>query len=212
MVSSKSLLGEKIGKWLVTDVFQKNNKFYFKAVCDAGHETEARSDVIKKNFDFCFECDRANPLYKTNTYNSWGSMVQRITNPLCDVYKKYGAVGIKCFPDWLEKDGIGWKNFLDYMGECPEGMTLDRWPDKYGDYVPGNVRWATNSEQGYNQKRRNTNKTGRTGVSWSKAKGKWRATITVENKSIHLKYSDSFEEAVRCREEAELKYFGENKE
>lgn len=210
--SSKNLLGEKLGKWLIKEVFERNNKFYFSAVCDQGHEREVRADVLKKNFDFCFECDRANPHYKTNTYNSWDSMVQRTTNTSSPSYSKYGAVGIKCLPEWVEKGGVGWKNFLAYMGECPDGMTLDRWPNKYGDYVPGNVRWATNSEQGYNQKRRTTNRTGRTGVCWSKAKGKWRATITVDNKSIHLKYSDSFEEAVKYREEAELKYFGENKE
>ena len=98
------------------------------------------------------------------------------------------------------------------MGECPEGMTLDRWPDKAGNYEAGNVRWATNSEQGFNQKRRSTNKSGRTGVHWDKVKEKWVARITFQLKEIFIGYFSEFEDAVKAREEAELKYFGENKE
>lgn len=210
--STKNLSGEKLGRWLIREVFEKNGRLYLKAICDAGHEYEVRSDVLKKNFDFCFDCDRANPYYKTNTYNSWDAMVQRTTNPKNNRWDTYGGAGIKCFPEWSVVGGVGWKNFFEYMGECPEGLTLDRWPDKFGDYVPGNVLWATNSEQGYNQKKRSTNTSGRTGVNWDKERDKWNATITFNNKTIHIGRFGSFEEATAAREEAELKYFGENKE
>jgi hypothetical protein len=33
------------------------------------------------------------------------------------------------------------------MGERPEGKTLDRWPNRKGNYEPGNCRWATTREQ-----------------------------------------------------------------
>lgn len=211
-VDPQTLVGFENDKYRILDVFFKKKKNYFKIECvRCLEQSDVRCDVLNKRQKLCLKCD-GNPMYKTKTYNSWDGIVQRTTNPNSASYYKYGAVGIGCFEDWRLPDGEGWKNFFEYMGECPPDMTLDRWPDKNGNYEPGNVRWATNSEQGYNQKKRNTNTSGRTGVYWNEGKKKWQAFITVNNKSMYLMRSDSFEEAVKAREEAELKYFGENKE
>lgn len=205
-------LDKVYGRFTVKELYKENGRSYFKVVCEEGHTKTIRADALKRTCNVCFACDFSNPLYKTNTYNSWDAMVQRTTNKDNNSWCKYGAVGVTCFSDWSLPKGEGWKNFYAYMGPCPEGMTLDRWPNKFGNYEPGNVRWATNSEQGYNQKLRNTNSSGKTGVSWDRFKEKWRASITYENKHIHLAYCEDFESAVEIRTQAELKYFGENKE
>lgn len=81
------------------------------------------------------------------TYRSWAAMKRRCSNPAADNYCFYGAKGITYDPRWED-----FSAFLADMGERPEGTTLDRWPDKTGNYGPDNCRWATHREQIANSK------------------------------------------------------------
>jgi len=79
-------------------------------------------------------------------HNSWKNAKMRCYYPSHAAYKRYQEIG--CYmEDWL-KD---FENFYSYMGQCPEGMSLDR-IDCYGPYVRGNIRWATIAQQNTNKK------------------------------------------------------------
>lgn len=66
-------------------------------------------------------------------------------------FSHYGGRGIRVADCWLN-DPDGFKAFVEYMGPRPSpDHTLDRIdPDKW--YEPGNVRWATWSEQNRNKR------------------------------------------------------------
>ena len=72
-----------------------------------------------------------------------------------------------------------------------------------------NLRIATNQENTFNHHISTSNKSGVTGVRWSKFHEKWQAYIGHNGKTIHLGYFIDFNEAVKVRKEAENKYFGE---
>jgi hypothetical protein len=82
----------------------------------------------------------------TNTpeFWAWSAMINRCTNARNKAFPRYGGRGIKVCDRWLSS----FENFLADVGTRPApDLSIDRWPDKNGNYEPGNVRWATRREQ-----------------------------------------------------------------
>jgi hypothetical protein len=71
-------------------------------------------------------------------------MFQRCYDRKCPAYRYYGALGVTVCERWHSVE-----DFYTDMGERPEGMTLDR-IDPFGNYEPGNCRWADVSTQAKN--------------------------------------------------------------
>jgi len=84
--------------------------------------------------------------WRSRTYDAWSSMLSRCENPKHKSYARYGCRGIEVCARWHV-----FENFLADMGECPARLTLDRFPNRDGNYEPGNCRWATTTEQARNR-------------------------------------------------------------
>ena len=75
-------------------------------------------------------------------------MIQRCTNPNAPNWYLYGGRGITVCQRWRDS----YTDFLADVGPRPGvDLSLDR-IDNDGNYEPGNVRWATRSEQQRNKR------------------------------------------------------------
>ena len=85
-------------------------------------------------------------------------MKDRCLNPNNARYAYYGGRGITVCPQWAHS----FEQFLADVGEKPSPeLSIDR-IDNDGNYEPGNVRWATKSEQSFNTRPRASAAVGRT--------------------------------------------------
>lgn len=98
------------------------------------------------------------------------------------------------------------------MGLQPNnGLVVDHInPKAKYDNRKNNLRICTDRENSYNMPLKVSNKSGFTGVYWSKKDKSWYSQITYNGKCIHLGYTKTKEEAIKQRLEAELKYFGKD--
>lgn len=70
-------------------------------------------------------------------YHIWRGILRRCCDKDSPGYKWYGAVGIKVAAEWRNN----FEAFRLAMGPRPsKGHSVDRFPDRKGNYAPGNVR------------------------------------------------------------------------
>jgi hypothetical protein len=85
----------------------------------------------------------------TPEYIVWQGMLRRCDRPKHPSYANYGGRGIRVCDRWK----TSFASFLEDMGPRPsDGHSLER-KESSGNYEPGNVVWATRSEQSRNTRR-----------------------------------------------------------
>lgn len=129
----------------------------WKCLCDCGNiTTVATGEMVSGSTRSCGCLQRelsrnrcksraTHGMTKTPTYRSWQAMHVRCRRKTHPAYSRYGGAGISICDAWYS-----FEQFVADMGERPSGFTLDRFPNRCGNYKPGNCRWATRIQQGRN--------------------------------------------------------------
>lgn len=218
---SKVLPGEKYGR--LTTISFSNRKTTgghtirsWECLCDCGKVSYADSGSLTSGHTQSCGCYKSEIVVARNTthgqirqpaYNSWRAMRERCYNPNSTAYTNYGGKGVVVCDRWRGDEGF--QNFLEDMGERPEGMSINR-INGAKIYSKETCEWATNSLQGFDKGIRSSNTSGKTGINWDDKIQRWRTSIRKEGQAYYLGVYRSFEEAAIVRNKAELEHYGFN--
>ena len=154
----KDIVGQRFGKLIVLSRLpaSKDRRTRWKCVCDCGNETIARGESLKLSHKRSCGClhrrshgEASRRKKKPSAeYRTWNGMIRRCTNKNEKSWHRYGGRGITICDRWRHS----YPNFLADVGRRPSDKhSLDR-IDVNGNYEPGNVRWATASQQMKNRR------------------------------------------------------------
>lgn len=163
--------GEVFNNLIVLEEVHSQSARKFKLQCICGNITEVfLNNLVRGHTKSCGclaaktygDSSRTHGMTKTGEYKSWQEMKSRCYNAKHLWFDYYGGRGISVYKPWIDN----FKEFLNYIGYKPDGgkWSIERL-DVDGNYEPGNVVWASTSQQNRNRRKFRNNTTGYTGVT-----------------------------------------------
>lgn len=141
----------------------KNPTKFWRLRCKCGNEFEKAAKYIRNHPESirCQACARkamgavniTHGETRTDEYQIWIAMKRRCTHPSHVSYKHYGGRGIRIADEWLNDYPAYAAYVREHLGPRPSPKhSIDR-INNDGHYEPGNIRWATPSEQLCNRRK-----------------------------------------------------------
>lgn len=161
MTARVEMLGRQFERLTVLSHYSVNGVMYCEVVCSCRtvRPKVNASDLRTGRVRSCGCLQREVVIQRSTTHGmndcpehqSWRAMKGRCLDPNHSSYDNYGGRGISIYQPWIDD----FMAFYTYVGPRPSlAHSIDRYPNKDGNYEPGNVRWATRLEQNNNRRPR----------------------------------------------------------
>ncbi len=155
-----NLSGHRFGRLTVIQpAASRGRRTQWLVRCDCGTQKSVGTEALRAGQTFSCGCLAREAIrrrslthgdsagyQRTKEYRAWCHAKGRCFNPNDGKYPCYGGRGIRMCEEW----SASFESFLQYMGRCPKGASLDR-IDVNGNYEPGNCRWASKEVQHRNR-------------------------------------------------------------
>lgn len=157
--------GARFGRWSVLDTAEirnypsRANVSFHLCRCDCGTSQFVADSKLRTGYSKSCGCLRSDMTVERSfvhgyaprnarprVYNIWNAMLSRCQNPKATAYGDYGGRGITVCDRWLK-----FENFLEDMGDPPEGLSIDRLDNNEG-YSKENCAWRTPLDQARNRR------------------------------------------------------------
>lgn len=163
-----------------------SRQYFWNCVCACGSEVKVDGCCLRRESTtscgcYCRERSTTHGAQKNGAklwreYSVWLAIKQRCRNKESSCYPYYGGRGIDICQDWFDD----FSKFIEHIGPSPSKLhTIERIDNNRG-YEPGNVRWATRSEQ--NENTRQTRLISFGGITQSI--GKWSRCLGISRACI----------------------------
>lgn len=226
------LTGQKIGRWIVICKTEDTSYLAFPRKmwycrCECGTFRNITETKLKNNKNSDYSCGCA---------RNYKGIPRSINNNEFVFYYDYVEIKLQndksAFIDIDDYDLIKddhWSFSTDGYAVSSSGkfkkkrlhrviMGIENKPEIIVDHIDRdklnnrkiNLRAVTKHENSINQSKRKNNKSGIIGVCWWERDQNWMAQIKYNYKRYFLGYYDDFDDAVKARLEAELKFFGKD--
>ncbi len=114
-----------------------------------------------------------------------------------------GRIRVRLLGRWYKAHRIIWEM---HNGPIPEGYEIDHLDHDPSNNRLNNFRLVLGKENAKNRPKNKNNTSGYIGVYWDKEREKWYSQIWVNYKCITLGRFYRMEDAIKARQEAEIKY------
>ena len=176
----------------------KHNNQAAVFLCECGLRKVMMTGNVKHGRSFSCGCreleqktthGQAKKNSRSSEYMIWTQIKGRCRNIANKDYASYGGRGISICERWMI-----FANFLEDVGPRPDSTSIDR-INNSGNYEPGNVRWATATEQNRNTRRNRM----LTANGMTKCLAEWEEEMKVKQGTLRARLSRgmSATEAVR---------------
>ncbi len=160
MAKPIDLTGKRFGRLIVVSrAANKGTSIRWNCLCDCGETSLPHSKSLRNGTTQSCGClkreiikagaNRSHGRTDTSEYRAWTDIKTRCFNRNREDWPHWGGRGITICSEWRDDFAA----FFEHVGPRPSAQhSIDRRDNERG-YEPGNVRWATYSEQNLNRRK-----------------------------------------------------------